>query len=214
MHLFTTITGVDDATDLGRLAEMSARFPVEWAILHSPNGQGEHPRFPSFATIDRLFAVQARTPIRLAAHLCGGHSKSVMRGEFDRSSLELAPYGRIQVNHLNPISERLREFAVPGQTVIAQWRDAGGFPMGDVGHDWLYDVSSGRGVPPMAWPVNATGRMQSYAGGIRLFNAAAIARAVTDISPAGFWLDLETGARTDDVLDLDVVERILTTLHG
>jgi len=206
---FVTITGVDDRTDLGRLAALSAQYPVEWAVLYSPEAQGVHQRFPSQPTIDRLFALQAQAGMRLAAHLCGKHAKAVMRGEFDRTALEISPYGRIQVNHLKPKSEMLRDFAVPGQTVIAQWRNGDSFPSDDVGHQWLYDPSGGKGLSPTSWPLNPTDRIHGYAGGLGLWNIAAVARAVSQVSPSGFWLDLETGARTDDWLDLDVVERIL-----
>jgi hypothetical protein len=206
---FVTITGVDDRTDLGRLAALSARFPVEWAVLYSPEAQGVHQRFPSQPTIDRLFALQAQAGMRLAAHLCGRHAKAVMKGEFNRSTVELSPYGRIQVNHLKPKSDMLRDFAVPGQTVIAQWRGAEAFPIEETGHQWLYDPSGGRGVSPTSWPLNPTDQIRGYAGGLGLHNVAAVAHAVSQISPSGFWLDLETGARTDDWLDLDLVEQIL-----
>lgn len=211
---FMTITGVDDRTDLARLADVSARFPVEWAVLYSPEAQGIHQRFPSQSTIDRLFALQAQVDMRLAAHLCGRHAKAVMKGEFDRSAAELSPYGRIQVNHLKPVSAMLRDFAVPGQTVIAQWRNGDYFLPDDVGHQWLYDPSGGKGLTPVAWPINPTSDIRGYAGGIGLHNAATVAATVAESSPSGFWLDLETGARTDDWLDLDLVERILSSVYG
>lgn len=208
---FVTITGIDDRTDLGRIADLSARYPVEWAVLHSPPAQGVSQRFPSNSTIDRLFARQAQSgmEIRLAAHLCGRQAKAVMRGEFDRNSVELAPYARIQVNHVRPVSAALVDFAVPGQTVIAQWRDGESFPAEDLGHQWLYDPSGGRGTSPTSWPVNPTSEIRGYAGGIGLINVAAVVQAVSVSSPSGFWIDMETGARTDDWLDLDLVEAIL-----
>lgn len=210
---FMTITGVDDRTDLSRLADLSARFPVEWAVLYAPEAQGIHQRFPAQSTIDRLFALRAQTGMRLAAHLCGRYAKAVMKGEFDRSTLELSPYGRIQVNHVQPDSAMLRDFAVPGQTIIAQWRGGEAFPIEEVGHQWLYDPSGGKGLAQTSWPLNPTESIQGYAGGIGLSNAATIAANVAPLSPSGFWLDLETGARTDDWLDLDLVERILSSVY-
>jgi hypothetical protein len=211
---FVTITGVDDRTDMDRLASISRRWPIEWAVLHWPQGQGVQPRFPSASTIDALFDAAADCGARLAAHLCGAHAKAVMAGTLDRHALLLDAYDRVQVNHVRPDVEALRVLAGGHPAVIAQWRDPASFPAETSANLWLYDPSGGRGVAPSAWPVNPTSSPVGFAGGIRPDNVAAVVEAVRHLSPAGYWLDMETGVRTDDWLDLDLVERVLATVYG
>src|SRR5271155_2735117 len=40
LPLFVTLTGADDATDIARMADLSARYPVEWGLLFAPVHQG------------------------------------------------------------------------------------------------------------------------------------------------------------------------------
>ncbi len=211
---FVTITGVDDRTDPEALARLSERFPVEWAILLSPTARGVSHRFPSQETIDRIADVRMHAEMRLAAHLCGGHAKDVMKGVFDRNAIDLSLYGRIQVNHVKPDSKAIRDFSVPGQTVIAQWRDPKSFPTEEVGHQWLYDPSGGKGFSPESWPRNPAFDIRGYAGGIGPHNVVDVAAAVSPLSPSGFWLDMESAVRTDDWLDLRLVEIVLDSLYG
>jgi len=203
--LFVTATGLDDRTDLVRLAELSSRFDVEWGILMSPGAQDLYNRFPSFATIDRALALG----VRLSAHLCGRHAKQVMKGEFDRTSLPLDGFQRIQVNHLKPVPAMVAAVAGPGQSMIAQWRGAEAFPAHDEGISWLFDPSGGRGVAPSSWPVNPGPSAVGFAGGITPDTIGDVRVAASAGTSSDFWLDFEAGARTDDWFDLDLVERAL-----
>lgn len=206
--LFVTATGLDDRTDLGRIADLSARFDVEWGILLSPGAQDIHNRFPSFATIERAQALG----IRLAAHLCGRHAKQIMKGEFDRTSLPLDGFHRIQVNHLKPVPSMIAAIAGPGQSMIAQWRDPATFLDEDEGVSRLFDTSGGRGLAPVSWPTNPGDAIVGFAGGISPANIAAVRKATSAATQAGFWLDFEGGARTDDWFDLDLVEAALAAV--
>lgn len=208
--LFVTATGLDDRTDLGRIADLSARFDVEWGVLLSPGAQDIHNRFPSFSTIERVQGLG----IRLAAHLCGQHAKQIMKGEFDRTSLPLDGFQRLQVNHLRPVPSMISAIAGPGQTMIAQWRDASAFPAEDEGVSWLFDKSGGRGIVPASWPTNPGDGVVGFAGGISPANILDVHRAASAAAPTGFWLDFEGGARTDDWFDLDLVEAALAAIHG
>ncbi|PZR45248.1 MAG: hypothetical protein DI537_60915, partial [Stutzerimonas stutzeri] len=195
---FITFTGIDERTDLNALASLSGRYPIEWAILFSRNRQGIDNRYPTIAIIERVFEMKEKADLRLAAHLCGKYAQDIMLGDFDRSSLPLGPFSRIQVNHTNPEPSRLRAIAIEGQDIIAQWRDPESFPTEYQGVSWLYDPSGGRGKSPDAWPENRGDRIVGYAGGINPQNAEFISTLVGGKSPAGYWLDMETGVRTDD----------------
>ena len=72
--LFVTLTGADEATDIARMADLSARYPVEWGLLFAPVHQGAG-RFPSFDFVAKLIE---RGAMRFSAHLCGGHAREVV----------------------------------------------------------------------------------------------------------------------------------------
>ncbi len=212
---FITVTGIDQYTDLDRVASLSGRYPIEWAILYSRNRQGIENRYPTIDTIEKVFAMKEKAGLKLAAHLCGKYAQDVMLGGFDRSLLPLGSYDRIQVNHTSPDVAKLRAFAITGQPVIAQWRDPDSFPTEHEGVEWLYDPSGGRGIAPEQWPWNRGDRIRGYAGGINSQNAAIVNERVAQRSPVGYWLDFETGGRdADDRLDLNLVERICAMVFG
>ncbi|RYD73538.1 MAG: phosphoribosylanthranilate isomerase, partial [Verrucomicrobiaceae bacterium] len=72
-----------------------------------------------------------------------------------------------------------------------------------------YDPSGGRGVAPTRWPINQSPRIVGYAGGITPENCRAVLDQVGELSQQGFWLDMESGVRTDDWLDLDKCTSVL-----
>lgn len=211
---FITFTGIDAQTDLEKVAALSGRYPIEWGILFSRNRQGLDNRYPVMDVVERVFDLKNKGPLKIAAHLCGKHAQEVMTGDFDRETLPLGAFDRIQVNHVAPDAKRLRAFAIPGQAVIAQWRDPDSFPSEYQGIDWLYDPSGGRGLQPQGWPANEGDHRVGYAGGINPQNAATVNAEVARKSPAGYWLDMESGIRRDDWLDLDLVEQVCVAIYG
>src|SRR5271169_1638225 len=74
LPLFVTLTGADDATDIARMADLSARYPVEWGLLFEPVHQGSG-RFPSLDFVGKLIELGG---MRLSAHLCGGRARDVI----------------------------------------------------------------------------------------------------------------------------------------
>lgn len=211
---FITFTGLDQNTDLNRVASLSGRYPIEWAILFSRNRQGIDNRYPTIDVIEKAFALKEKGDLRLAAHLCGKYAQDIMNGDFTRDTLPLGPFARIQVNHVNPDPKRLRRIAIDGQPIIAQWRDSDSFPTEYEGVQWLYDPSGGRGISPNAWPRNNGDHIVGYAGGLNALNVSHINQQVGALSPAGYWLDMETGVRTDDWFDLNLVERVCAAVYG
>src|SRR5271163_2680763 len=109
--LFVTLTGADDATDIARMADLSARYPVEWGLLFAPAHQGSG-RFPSLDFVGKLIE---RGGMRLSAHLCGGHAREVVsRGACDELASVLAGnFDRAQINtsERGVEADRVRRFA-------------------------------------------------------------------------------------------------------
>ncbi len=209
--LFVTLTGADEATDIARMADLSARYPVEWGLLFAPVHQGAG-RFPSFDFVAKLIE---RGAMRFSAHLCGGHAREVvargacealaglLAGNFDRAQINTSERG------VQP--DRVRRFAdaMGMRGAILQCR--GDFPA-DARVDWLFDKSGGRGAAPPSWPKAREGAFCGYAGGLNPDNIGVALPAIAACVPEGqpYWIDMESGVRTDDRFDLDKCELVLT----
>jgi hypothetical protein len=205
---FITFTGADDHTDVGEMIALSRAYPIEWGILFSPTRQGKDPRYPDGPAQSRF----AWSGLRLAAHLCGGWSREVMAGRpLTAVPVDLGIFARIQVNTAAPDIARLRDLQDGwGSRCIAQHRDAERFPA-DTSVDWLYDASGGRGLQPPAWPAHP-GRLAGYAGGIRPDNVCETLDRIRAVGP--YWIDMESGVRTEDRFDLALCRRVCEAVYG
>ena len=192
---FVTFTGLDEKADLDRCADLSTRYPIEWGVLFS--GRLGKRRYPS---LDVRMRIES-TELRLAAHLCGEVARSMQSGE----KLPLARYGRVQVNARQYEIEALaRQSATMDRRLILQWRQDV-FP-DQREFDWLLDRSGGRGVLETVFPKpRRPDQLVGYAGGINPDNVSSVLSA---IHAHNFWIDMETGVRTDDWLDLDKCEAV------
>lgn len=206
---FITFTGADDHTDVREMQALSARYPIEWGILFSPTRQGTDPRYPGGDAQSRLLW----SGLRLAAHLCGEYSQAIMDGRLEyipaTIPVDLGIFRRIQINHASPDPRRIKDFRRGwGPLCIAQTRGAA-FPT-DTSIAWLFDASGGRGIVPTAWPRHP-GRLVGYAGGIGPDNVAAIIAAIDADGP--FWIDMESGVRTENRFDLAKCRRVCEAVY-
>jgi len=214
-----TFTGVDERTDIDRLADISSRYPCEWGILYSRNRQGLDNRYPSpDAKIFNVLSDLKADGHHFAAHICGKFAQIIMRGDFelkDRLDIPLGfhAYDRIQVNHIAPHPNMLDQFAAyHGKEVICQYR---GVEFPDMASpSLLYDPSGGNGLMPTSWPRNPYTNFVGYAGGLNASNIHDINATVSELTVGDYWLDMETGVRTNDYLDLDKVEAVLREVYG
>jgi hypothetical protein len=203
---FITFTGADDDTSVAAMRDLSASYPIEWGILFSPQRQGNEPRYPSRAALARFEA----SGLRMAAHLCGGHSVRIMDCVVPDVPADLAAFSRIQVNHSKPDPELIVQFsAARGQRCIAQSRSIE-FPEDDR-LDWLFDASGGRGMSPLFWPKHP-GRLVGYAGGLGPVNVEAALEAIG--ANGAYWIDMESRVRDGDRFDLQLVEKVCVTVYG
>lgn len=203
---FVTFTGLDARTDLARAVEIAARWPVEFGVLYSAKRSGLHPRYPGLREMRR--AMESAIP-RLALHVCGQAARDLNdRGRIDFAPHVLDAFSRVQVNHPRPRPTHLAGWAVEHKMrVIAQTRE--GFEGLDPVVAWLFDQSGGTGTSPSVWPKHpGDGWTVGYAGGISQDNV----RDAIERIPAGeddhYWLDMESGVRTNDWLDLDKCEAV------
>jgi len=158
---------------------------------------------------------------RLAAQLCGGHSRRIMAGESlaEYIPVDLGICRRIQVNHETPDPTRLVAFRNTwgAARCIAQTRGVWlhgklQFP-GDDSVDWLFDTSRGGGVAPPFWPSHPGGdRLVGYAGGIGPGNILSLIEEVGQSGP--YWIDMETSVRSRGRLDLYLCRRVCEMVYG
>ncbi len=206
---FLAFAGLDDRTDLDRVHELSCRYPLEWGWLWSLGRDGD-PRYPSSMIIDRLKMYEGE--VSFAIHLCGNEARRFNQGEMLPN---LRIFDRIQVNLNDDIYDphQLDLWAdILDKPIIQQWRQIE-FPeaRGPLRH-FLYDVSGGRGKMPDALPVATEGYLVGFAGGITPENAVYFNSMVQGDNP--YYLDMESGIRTDNWLDLDKCEAVCKAIYG
>lgn len=203
-----TITGADESIHPRELEQLSQQYPfVEWGILISLKRQGAEPRYPSKRWREFL---AGHEKARFAAHLCGEVCGMFKPGEHAWAQ-------RVQFNGA------LREALVTDETfaddrsLILQANN------GDLsqalelsrahgGHvQVLCDPSGGRGVLPNEWPRMPGWVEHGYAGGINHLNITVVLASLEAADESSFWIDLESGARSDDGrrFDLSRVQTIL-----
>lgn len=219
-----TITGADDQVEPASLIALSRAFPfVEWAILGSKTRRGMA-RFPSDQWMDCWNEARFGEPVdfRWAVHLCGELSRRALSGcqrirgwlhTFARPAYSVP---RVQLNGFSRYKLPMLALAeqMPGWEFILQTGDLLAelhaldleklHP--NVMH--LLDASGGRGEVAV-WAERPEKRL-GYAGGIGPDNVVQqIEHLLSYSTEQAFWIDMESGVRTDDRFDLDKVRRVL-----
>jgi len=214
-----TFTGIDGRTDLGALWEIQQEFPmVEWGVLVAKNWRENGNRYFNPSYLDAL----RNRGLNLSCHLCGSIARAAVRGDwepfrlwacgnfylFDRCQINIAA---LRDNHDRFVpSEDLAMF----NEVILQQRSADNCPLfmmscRDEYVTTLLDASGGRGIDTPIVPLDMDHKI-GYAGGITEDNVADKLRFLMDCDRVhDFWIDMESGVRTDDWFDVDKAHRIL-----
>jgi hypothetical protein len=218
--LSVTFTGVDAETDIGRLRQINADYPVaEWRVLYSHTKTGIG-RYPKRSWIES-FVDSNPTEVRCALHLCGKAAQEWIEGESYLRDLA-RHFDRLQLNivgaRTNSSVLRQALLANAHPSVITQHHEGNakltqelyGLP----NHAILFDGSGGRGRLPEGWPEPVLGVAGGYAGGLGPSTIGPqddlIAR-VTQGQP--YWLDMEQSLRDkQDVFDLNKVQAVLDSL--
>ncbi|UAL09325.1 phosphoribosylanthranilate isomerase [Caulobacter segnis] len=211
---FIAFTGVDHPDLLPGMLRLSARYPIEWGVLVDPAQEDKAP-FPDAETRAALLAARE---LRWAAHVCGAAARAIVA---DPMSAPLAPAGvqRVQVNHGFQGSDAAQVAAARdygrrlGVRTVLQ--SQGDFPA-ETGVDWLFDVSFGAGVRPNRWPAPpaAGGPFGGYSGGIGPDTVGDILARIAAPQGALYWIDMESGVRTDGAFDLSKCEAVCRAVYG
>ncbi len=221
--LLCTLTGVDEATDLNRIAALSVCFPfAEWGFLFSPSRQGTDRRYPSVDFINRAL-VTIPWSAKVALHLCGNAVDDFIAGKNDARFLAEAVEnrrGRLQINvnllkrpDITPpmLDAAIRRFQ---GSVIIQHHDANASVAAQLtapNRAFLFDASGGRGLAPAQWPRTIPGVQCGFAGGLGPDSLGTELPRIDQASAGGlFWVDMESRLRDgNDRFDLERATRAL-----
>ena len=210
---FIAFTGVDRAALRPGLAELAARYPIEWGILIDD----QRPPDPLFPDAPTRAALLEGTPLRWAAHVCGRAAQAIAAGR-GGALPGLAGFTRLQVNHGFHGSDDQQVGAVSrfgqqhGLRTVLQCLSS--FP-DDPRVDWLFDVSFGRGSRPAMWPaLPAAEPFCGFSGGINADNVRETLELIAAPPGAAYWIDMESGVRTDGLFDLGKCAAVCRAVYG
>ena len=221
-----TISGADNAISHGDMLDLQNKYPfVEWGILVSKKRMGE-PRYPTLQWIHDL-----PPELNISLHLCGEVVRDFVNNPTHEALIETRGifWQRTQLNFSFKDSidftGRLTKIAMiaeasPGRAIVLAYNKGNKMTLDmfiarryvvPVDIHFLYDSSGGRGTEIKTFhkPLcNYTG----YAGGINPDNIGDILKTLSEMDDdSNIWIDMESGVRTNNMLDLVKVESVLKT---
>jgi hypothetical protein len=209
---FIAFTGVDSADLIVGMQDLSRRYPIEWGVLID-DANGSDPLSPDRAVRAALLAASG---LRYAAHVCGEQARLIANSP-DEASIDLDGFRRVQVNHgfagstVEQVVNCIRFGRARGLRSMLQCLDQ--FPA-DARLDWLYDTSFGTGKSPDRWPaLSADGPFCGYSGGLNGDNVATVLDVIAAPDGAQYWIDMESGVRTDGRFDLAKCEAVCRAVY-
>jgi hypothetical protein len=223
-----TITGADDNVYWKDLIDLYNEFNfVEFGILFSGSKMGGL-RYPSLKWIDGF----QKQGLNISAHLCGSYSREILE-DYNFNCLENRKryFKRFQLNYnfgyndkfafspiidwatYNPNNDIIFQFNKSNKIALLPYLDQNLFP---TNIHILYDASGGRGRSILENPLNMPFKNYTgYSGGIAVANLKEVLEEITsEMFTDKVWIDLETGARTENKFDLNKVRYILKSCKG
>jgi hypothetical protein len=208
---FVTFTGIDLSALVPGMRALSERFPIEWGVLIDTDKQDQ----PLYPGRNEQQIIQA-SGLRLSAHICGSAASSIVEGLDPK--LNLDGFARVQINHSRNGSGELAiqnsyAFSVRQDIRVALQCQCP-FPNDDR-VDWLYDVSFGTGKMPTAWPAIVSAHpLCGYSGGLGPTNVADLLTKFPVAKGTPFWIDMESGVRTEGRFDLEKCAAVCELVFG
>jgi hypothetical protein len=216
-----TITGIDNKIKYKDLSNFQDKYPfVEWGVLFSKNKEGEK-RYPSMEYIKSEFTGN----LKLSAHFCGWWAREILEKQnFDLILSLPKQFKRVQLNYNFKNSkgwnlDKLASFCEENKdiSIILQYNRSNqnylnyfiskGIPSNI---NFLYDSSGGNGKKIERIGETIPNHYTGYSGGIDSDNVESICEKIDiEIDKTDVWIDMESGVRTDNDLDLIKVEEVL-----
>lgn len=224
-----TFTGIDSKTELIDLIELQKEYPIaEFGILTSYNWFDNGNRYPDLLSLlDELSKYKSS---RLSLHLCGRAAVDAANGYWENIEEKLTHnllclFKRCQLNISDKNFNSNSYVHLPliiGQEIIIQQKNINNLDIFDKTQSYyfndknnncfsvLLDASGGRGIDTPIEIPNGDWKV-GFAGGITPDNVEEKLNYLLhyDFSEREFWIDMESGVRTDDWFDLNKVEKVL-----
>ena len=221
-----TFTGIDARTDLQELQDIQQQYPIaEFGVLTSYHWRENGNRYLNPQSLPNLYGRN----LNLALHICGSMASDATEGLWKRinrhtlSMLEMQLFQRVQINVANRLGkpERLVSMPTPKTEIIIQQRSGntefferslwGGEDGCPRLVSMLIDDSGGQGIDsPISIYSSVYNYKIGYAGGINPDNVAdKLTYLFENVHDGEFWIDMESGVRTDDWFDLEKVRQVL-----
>lgn len=227
-----SITGADNLVSVADLKQMVQTYPsLELAVLYFPEKENQ-PRNPGLEWRNHFFDQIPKE--NTAIHLCGKDVfDTILSEDFETSSLfeELKKTERIQINinarknifsHAD-IQHIYTKLLNHDFRLILQYHERS--------KEWilpyitqknlenvhiLLDSSLGKGVTPDTFEVPIELKNLNYpigfAGGLNPDNIRKVYHQVKPLNLLRYWLDLESGARTDNLFDINKAYQLCQTI--
>ena len=213
-----TFTGIGIDTDLDRLRELQLVYPVvEWGVLMSMNWADNGPRYFDPSKLELLRGLG----LHLSCHACGKVAYEALNNnweplrELTQGSLDIFSRCQLNIAKRQPTENtpKLRPPQELGEVIIQQ-KNADNLKVFNCIEDKrnisvILDASGGHGVDTPIEIMKMDGVKVGYAGGMNPDNVYRKLRQLFASDCGDFWIDMESGVRTDDVFDLDKVEKVL-----
>lgn len=217
-----SITGADNLVDVNQLKNLVNQYPdLELAILYFPEKENIN-RNPGF--IWRLNFFDNIPKNNTAIHLCGEKVFNIiLSNEFETTLLfkELQKTQRIQINinarkdifNNEDIHKIYKKLLSHGFEIILQYHERSKFWILPFLNDnasnkihILLDSSLGKGIAPEKFTIPEEliqfNLPIGFAGGLNPQNIDVIHEQIKLFNLANYWLDLESGVRTDNNFDM------------
>lgn len=207
-----TFSGIDQWTKIKDVIEIYRKYPfVEFAYLYTESRKAGN-RYPQPV----MLKAYKKAGVPMAVHICGKAAHEVMKtGDWTPVYNAIGQYmdifDRIQIN-IPKTNHFSRNVVFPeGKQIIMQIHQ-GTEEMFECYRNRPFvqgfqDSSGGHGIACSEWMKPETDFF-GYAGGINPENVVQVVDAISRICPTDFWIDMETGIRTNDKFDVGKCEQV------
>ena len=212
MPAYLSFIGVDERTNIEDLSKYSYNR-IEFGFLLGNQHSGKN-RYPSIEFIkEAIYTLTNKSLIycrktKYSIHLCGAYAESYLNNTLDIGIHNLlGNFDKVQINASSYPYDKLIT-SDTSYNKIVQFR--GDILPAKSNITYLIDKSGGKGVTINSFPYMSEEQHVGVAGGINISN---ISEIINKVPYNDYYLDMETGCRTNDWFDLDLCNQIYRKVY-